>query len=238
MSRLPLIAPEPPDATAGLADSATNRRGVLRAAPALATALVTVLGLEPSLAADTPRRQKRAKRRKKQTASTSPVVTATPTPVSSGDETVTGEGTVEAEKRKPGPAGPAGPPGVAGPPGPTGPTGPTGPAGIGSAGAAGPPGPAGPAGPEGPPLTGTVTIREGDAVVPPNPGLPSAGTATCIAGERAVGGGTLVFDATATCVLVSSGPENDGISWGVVVRCEGAASYTPQVVCLAITPAP
>lgn len=51
-----------------------------------------------------------------------------------------------------------------------GPTGPTGPTGVGSQGPQGPRGPQGPEGPAGPPLTGSVTIRQGDLVNVPDGG--------------------------------------------------------------------
>lgn len=234
MSRSPLMTPGSLEATPDESiDPATDRRGVLRAAPALAAALVAVLRLEPSLAADTPRR-KRAKRRKNHPASTPTValpVTSAPDPPA--DEAVTGEGTVEAEKRKPGLPGPTGP---AGPPGPVGPAGPAGVGQVGPVGPAGPRGPIGPAGPPGPAGLGTITRREGEA------SFLAAGErafyqATCQPGELAISGGVQVNLAIDNrCAMEASHRVND-VTWGVIVWCppEGGQAFGAEVICLALT---
>src|SRR4051794_25729088 len=75
---------------------------------------------------------------------------------------------------------------------------------------------------------GRVTIRQG-AVVIVN-GTLARGAATCQPGERAVGGGPAGFIAPPGCFLVFSSPDEDGVSWDIVMRCDGnTTAFTPQV---------
>lgn len=68
-------------------------------------------------------------------------------------------------------------------------------------------------------------------------GAPVLATATCLAGERPIGGGPFGLFAPAGCVLVYSYPTDNG--WVSVMRCDGySVNVAPQVVCLATTSAP
>ncbi len=101
----------------------------------------------------------------------------------------------------------------------------------------GPPGPTGPTGPAGgggtTPLT--ITKRNGPQFVV-SAGANGAGSATCNAGEIAIGGGAFNF-ALGNCNISSSfAPEGTTDTWRVIIICAaggGSATVAAQVVCLA-----
>jgi collagen triple helix repeat protein len=118
--------------------------------------------------------------------------------------------------------GPPGAPGPAGPPGPPGPAGPQGPQGP-----AGPQGPQGDPGPQGPPGPTNVVVRLGPISTP---GADS--TANCQAGERATGGGGVVFVTSVglrTSIPFPNVPGATPTAW--IVLGEAAAPVQAYVVC-------
>lgn len=113
----------------------------------------------------------------------------------------------------------------------------------GGGGATGPQGPAGPQGPPGANTVGqiiwTTTFRRADAIVPVPLGGAGGGTASCLAGERAVGGGPQTIISPKGCYLQQSYVMNDGMGWHSSMYCDGTNpvnySFVPTVVCLSIT---
>jgi collagen triple helix repeat protein len=126
---------------------------------------------------------------------------------------------------QPGPAGPQGPPGAQGPAGPQGPQGNPGAQGPqGAAGAQGAQGPQGPQGTQGPAGPTNVAVRRG-------PILPGFSEVSCNAGERATGGGGLVFgdgELFASFPLESGFPSTPT---GWTAGTTGAGSVQAYVIC-------